>query len=110
VYAQGKRDGLENCIYDPLIVMLLARHAQSQFKAMGISNKTTDTELVEKSEAELQDLVDKVQAHVLGPMATNGTVTAVRYCGRLTLNIRNDYTLCDDHDLVKKIEAKFVSL
>jgi hypothetical protein len=111
IYAQGKRDGLENCIYDPLIVLLLlARHAQSHFTAMGISDKTTDTALAEMSAGDLQVLIDKVQEHILGPVPKDGTWDTVSYQGGLQLKIRSDYLFHDDHDLEEQIDAKLGAL
>jgi energy-coupling factor transporter ATP-binding protein EcfA2 len=112
VFASGMRDGLENCIYDPLILLLLvSRHAQSQFEVMGIPKTLTDTELAKMTKVELQNLVEKIQSYLLGEPSEKTILKTIRYKGGLELNIRDDYLLHDDHDLEKLIlEEKITAL
>jgi energy-coupling factor transporter ATP-binding protein EcfA2 len=111
VFAQGKRDGLENCIYDPVIVLLLvARHAQSQFPAIGISKTTTDTDIAKMPAPELQVLVDKLQSYLLGPPTTVTQYVEATYLGGLTLRLRSEYLSYDDHDLEELILEKIGGL
>ena len=111
VFAQGKRDGLENCIYDPMIVLLLvARHAQSQFQAIDIPTTTTDVEISRMSAVELQPLIDKLQTYLLG-LPTNQTQSAdITYRGGLTLKIRADYLTYGDHKLEDLVVGKIGGL
>lgn len=107
VVANGKRDGLENCIYDPLIVLLLVvRHGRSHFDGIGIPRHTTDTALALMPAEELQNLVDIVQDYLLGERDKKTNVESVRYNGDFELLIRTDYLQIDDHALCTLVLEK----
>jgi energy-coupling factor transporter ATP-binding protein EcfA2 len=104
VFAKGLRNGLENCIYDPLILLLvIARHAHAELKTIGISEAFVDTEIFGKSVVDIQSMVDKIQSYVLGDVGPNSEFSEILYTGGLKLAIRQDYLLMDDHGLQDKI-------
>jgi hypothetical protein len=110
VFGQGKRDGLENFVYDPLLLLVvLARLAPQQLEPAGLG-KFTDTELSSYSIPDLQKLIDKLQDHIMGPAKATTKSTQIQYMKGFTLILRDDYLLCDDHDLENKVFEKFSSL
>jgi AAA domain, putative AbiEii toxin, Type IV TA system len=104
VFAKGKRDGLENCIYDPLILLLfIARHAPDELAKLEISHTFVDTQISNLKVSEIQAMVDKIQTIIIGEVNENAEFAYVEYNGGLSLKIRMDYLRFDDHCLQTEI-------
>jgi energy-coupling factor transporter ATP-binding protein EcfA2 len=59
VFAKGGRDGLENCIYDPLVLLLtIARRAPAEISNLNISQTFVDTNISNLSESEIQEQLE----------------------------------------------------
>lgn len=105
VLAPKRRDGLENCLFDPMIVAcLIAREAKDRRRCIGLLSNSGANDLKHLSPLELQEVVDKVQALVIGQESgrTEPRID-VRYAGGLSLKIRRCYLELDDHKLEKHL-------
>jgi predicted ATPase len=112
VISEGNRDGIENLIYDPLLLALLVfRKYQDKKDLFGFSKEVSYLSLGNAGLGELQDACDKItfkifdgapvgrrEAHYVGDV-TNGS---------FSLQIDERCFSMDDHDLSKLIEEKFV--
>jgi len=104
VLAEGRRDGLENAILDPLLIAsALARegHLPEPFKYSYF-------EFLNLPKDELQLVVDSVQKHVLGQEAVDKIEAS--YQGDFALHLDRAYLHTDDHNLKSKIREAFKPL
>jgi predicted ATPase len=102
VVAQGKRDGLENCLFDPLVVlMLITRHVRQYMGELDIPEKLTDRQLAQLPDEVLQPMIENLENFVLGTPQATAVRHQVEYNDGLILRLREDYLRYDDHDLEK---------
>jgi hypothetical protein len=110
VFANGQRDGLENCIYDPMILLLvIARHAKQEFARMGLP-PYSDPDIAAMDQAQQQSAIDTLQTYILGEPAHDVVASLVNYHGGRRLNVRQDYLLHDDHTLSDLVDEKLPAL
>lgn len=110
VLAYGERDGIENCILDPLVLaIVITREKPSERERIGISIDTAAHKFREFSRDKLQEVADRVQELVMGVKPCAERI-ACSYEGGQTLQLRCDYLRLDDHDLETKIKDTFLFL
>ncbi|MEM9487296.1 MAG: hypothetical protein AAGA83_26820 [Cyanobacteria bacterium P01_F01_bin.116] len=105
VLAHNVRDGLENCIFDPLLIALqVARDARNRRTKVGITNDETYLDVAHFAPDRLQAIV----VAVCQTLGTNGGGTLhQRYIGGLELDIPSSHLTKDDHDLENAVLAAF---
>lgn len=102
VLSHGKRNGLENCLFDPLLVAcLIARDVPDRTDKIGLSPLGGISQLQNLSPARLQQIADAVQGLVLGKEAA--TRTKARYAGGFELDLSTEYLSMDDHGLERRL-------
>jgi len=101
VLAYRKRDGLENCLLDPLILAcLVARDARTWREKAGLAGIEGAYDLKSKPANILQPIVDAIQSLVLGSKYdAKGPNTKCKYASGLELSISEAFLLLDDHKL-----------
>lgn len=103
VLAHEVRNGIENCIFDPLLIAIqVARDAHAKKEKVGLQKKETYTDIQDFSYDRLQSLVDAVCLS-LDIQCTDKMPQ--RYVGGLELQIPRQYLEKDDHELEKKLLA-----
>jgi len=116
VLAHGRRYAIENCLLDPLHVLALVIDASSKADLGKLGLEPTDgiSSLMQpEAAARRQELVDRVQALVLGddlaqdPAAPAFDSTEVTYHGGFTHQVRLDYLRHQGHGLVDRIKGAF---
>lgn len=107
VLAEGRRDGLENILFDPLLlVSLIARDVRECANDIGLLEGERFALISGLPLARLQELMDRVVSLVL-PAGPQGEVAHVEYVGGLKMRVRQDYLFLDDHVLEQRIVAAF---
>lgn len=102
ILAEGERDGLENCIFDPIpLAILIAQMDRDRREALGLSRDTPVDAFRRLHQEALQRVADACQDLILGP--EDADTTPCSYTGGVTLQIRKDYLLMDDHELEGRI-------
>jgi hypothetical protein len=99
VLAEGKRNGLENVLLDPLLVAaFIARDGSKADKIKaGIPEGLSYLSFLDLSAIELQKIVECIETAVL-PQPPCSRVT-IHYAGGLTLSVGEEYLTVDDHEL-----------
>lgn len=106
ILAQGERDGIENCVFDPLMLaILVVREDQRSRERIGLTAQSAPHHFRHYSLEQLQEIVDQVQALVLGTKGESAK-RSCSYQGGLTLQLNLEYLAMDDH----KLEAKIIEL
>ena len=101
----GLRNGLENAIYDPLVlVYLIVRDLPLELPNLGLTNTMTTNHLAEMDAAEMQELANRLQNHVLGPRLIDCGDDVITYRGGRKLTVRRDWLQTDDHALAGKVD------
>jgi ABC-type Mn2+/Zn2+ transport system ATPase subunit len=110
VLAAGKRDGIENVLLDPrLLLALILRTTKAKEKlaeTLGLKG-VSYLDYVALEQVKLQPMVDKVTAHVLGHESSPDT--DVTYMDGVVLKLSSAYLTMDDHALAKLILEKIPS-
>jgi energy-coupling factor transporter ATP-binding protein EcfA2 len=110
VLAHGKRHSIENCIYDPLIVAILVSHEAPGFlPARGLPQVTGYLWFKNRTEAELQPIIDTIVATVF-PGSASGSSAPLAYAGGFTLSAGSHYLKHRGHDLEDKLLDVFPPL
>ena len=109
VLAEGSRNGLENCIYDPLLIAaLIVRDFKSYLRELNLGKEVNLNSLRAMSEEQLQTLVDKIQMTVLNCTDIHEMEhDLVQYASGFKLKIAKAYSTLDDHVLETRILEKF---
>ena len=112
VLASGRRDGIENLVFDPLLVAcLVVRDAKKHVGALGLTNDTSYREFLNWSSKELQPVVDRVQVAILGSSEASAPAAIdCTYEGGLKLQILDNYLKMDDHELAGRVLNAFPPL
>jgi energy-coupling factor transporter ATP-binding protein EcfA2 len=107
VLAHMRRDGLENVVFDPLVVAaLVLRDARKHLADLGLDEKTSYFEFLGWPAEKLQPVVDRVQAITLGGKDAGASVECA-YQGGFRLQLKDGYLKMDDHALEEAVLAKF---
>ncbi|WP_158554731.1 ATP-dependent nuclease [Methylovirgula sp. 4M-Z18] len=105
VLGQGARDGVENFVLDPLIlVAVVCRDCPHDKETIGIEAKLPWPEFMKMGPETLQGYVDKLTAKIFDSTASN--VQKVSYCGGFDLNLDERWLKTDDHRLEDKVISK----
>ena len=106
VLGNGERDGLENFLFDPLLISaLICRDLPERKGEIGIDSSIAYPTFIASDPEALQDVVDAVCKSVLGSSAPQ--TTSVTYFGGFSLNLDSRWLGKDDHDLEEKILIAF---
>lgn len=105
VLAHGVRNGIENCIFDPLILAcLIARDARDRRHSIGLPEEGGTYDLKQFAADKLQATIDSVQSLVLGAEYDAGSPSVeCGYAGGLMLKVKQSFLTLDDHQLEAKI-------
>lgn len=105
VLAEGVRDGLENCVLDPLLIAAqVVLSFPEDYKVIGLDDRVTSSQLREMPIDTLQRLSTKV-CNVLG--LSDGNLEPQKYLEGLVVNVPIAFLHCDDHDLEERLLNKF---
>ncbi|MBB4437380.1 MULTISPECIES: AAA family ATPase [Rhizobium] len=106
VLAHGKRNGIENVLFDPLILALaIARSHPSELNRIGVSGGIGYVELAGSDQAAFQSMVDSVGHQVFGTLPASQIDAG--YMGGLSLSIDSRFGSTDDHELENKVITAF---
>jgi hypothetical protein len=110
VLAYGRRDGLENVVFDPVVVAaLVLRDARKHLADLGLDEKISYVEFLSWPAEKLQPVVDRVQAIALDGKDVGASVEC-SYQGGLRLQLKEGYLKVDDHALEEALLVKFPPL
>lgn len=100
VLGNGERNGAENFLFDPLIMLgVLVRNDGGKLQQIGLDETLTYADFLSKPVPEMQNLVDKLGLHLFG----NGERERIeaRYVDGSSLSIDVRFLQKDDHKLEK---------
>lgn len=105
VLAHGERNGIENCIFDPLLIAIhVARDARARRNQVGITDTENYVDIPHLPIARLQQIVDAV----CQTMGTTGSEhQPQQYAGGLVLDIPIAHLQMDDHQLESQVLTTF---
>lgn len=105
VLAEGRRNGVENVLLDPLLVaLLLIRNDRTPPDVADLAASFTGLDAL--SQPQLQRLADCVQSRVL-PNDPGSELEPVTYLNGVTLTARRTYLRADDHELEEGLKDAF---
>lgn len=107
VLAQGKRNGLENLILDPLPLTCLLVREQAFPSDVDTVEIPTYAEFLRLEPGQLQPWIDAAQARVV---VDQGSSAPVDYVGGFKLEVDRAYLELDDHQLLERILTAFPKL
>ncbi len=111
VVAEGRRDGLENLILDPLLIAaLVVRDARDHLNAIGLEPSNSYLTFLGYTPVRLQPVVELVQKRVLKNGANSIAEVDASYLGNFSLRLRDAYLKTDDHKLEELILEAFPPL
>lgn len=111
VLAEDRRDGLENCILDPLLVMLaLHRIEPKALSKVGLEPTSKFVTLCTASPDFWQSKVTKFESLVMDKEVDGQKSRICSYTGPMELSVSEYYLTMDDHDLEDRILAAFPQL
>ncbi|MGV1803850.1 AAA family ATPase [Agrobacterium vitis] len=106
VIAEGRRDGLENLILDPLLICLfLIKHRKAPDGVEDIAQFNKASSL---GNTELQRLADAIQIGI--GLDIERPKIAVHYVGGAEVQVLDSYLKMPDHDLEEKLKSKYGAL
>ncbi|RWY85167.1 hypothetical protein EHI44_16765 [Rhizobium leguminosarum] len=106
VLAHGTRNGIENVLFDPLLIALaIARSHPSELYRIGFRSGAGYLDVAASDEGTFQGVVDSVGHIVFGAPAESRL--NARYLGGLSLLIDGRFGSTDDHELEEKVLAAF---
>ena len=106
VLAHGTRNGLENVLFDPLLIGLTILRDFSKHKGLiGVPDEISYIDFVSKHRARFQDIASVVTRIVTGNEAPATVIS--RYVGDFELNVDSSYYTMDDHALENRVLAAF---
>ncbi|MEP3277259.1 MAG: AAA family ATPase [Stappiaceae bacterium] len=105
VLCHGVRDGLENLMFDPVLITMTLAHADRVYcHDQGILiNDETFTGIINWSSQRWQQAVDRVEKIVLEKAELSSDKREVRYRNGMVLKISTAYLKMDDHDLEARL-------
>jgi AAA15 family ATPase/GTPase len=105
ILAKGRRDALENLIFDPLMLaafIVCSDKNDECRQSLDLSDKDI-AYFMQLSSEKLQHVIDSVQQKILGaPPRKPADQVEVTYVGRQKLNVLKEYLELDDHQLGTK--------
>lgn len=109
VIAEGKSNGLENQIFDPLaLAFLICRDCKAIKGHIGLDAALTYSDMLNEKEAKFQDIADGVTSCIFG---SSPAIRATRrYCGGFSLELDERVFSTDDHKYEELIMAKLPGL
>ncbi|CRM14808.1 recombination protein F [Pseudomonas sp. 31 E 6] len=110
VLSPGLRDGIENLLFDPVLLMTLLLRENLGFLIEKDLISKDDNYLTIHSwdNARWQKHIDILQEYVLAvPLADNDELIYIEYVSGLILQVRKDYLHLDDHELETQIFNRF---
>ena len=103
VLGEGVRNGIENCLFDPLLLAcLICRDAREYMEKIGLQRGSGLTHLIELPPTRLQEIAESVEDLILGT-TKEAEIIETRYVGEFSLRLRKDYLWYDDHALEARI-------
>jgi len=105
VLSAGVRNGLENTLFDPLIIgLLIWREFPVHRSLVGLTKTDSyfDARVLSKERAQM--IVNHITQKVVG---NSDATTAVSYLGGLQLDVQSSYLKIDDHKLESLLLAAF---
>lgn len=106
VLAEGKRNGLENLVFDPLgIALLICREFPDQKQIIGVPRETNFVSFSQWDPAMMQVVVTRICEQVLKSAAKE--TVSVEYLDGMTLEVDARYLTTDDHALEALLVAAF---
>jgi predicted ATPase len=114
VFGHKQRNGIENAIFDPLLVLaLLVRDANQNLEAMGLPSKIGMEDLLKADQATLQSHINIVQTTIFDVQKTDEELRQSYYCladNSFKLDVRSSWLMMDDHELEKSVTTKLLEL
>ncbi|MCW1384903.1 AAA family ATPase [Novosphingobium sp. KCTC 2891] len=109
VLGDGKRNGLENFIFDPLLIAaLICRDVKEHRSAIGMVDSLTYPSFLLQGPSDMQEIVDRVTEAVFGDLSEQRIET--EYFGSYSLSLDQRWLLEDDHSLEAKVIDAFPSI
>ena len=106
VLAEGRRDGIENVLFDPLLVACMVVRAAPQHKMqIGVPDTMSWFDFAQADVNTLGTTAARVAELVLGSTPT--ATTAVQYLGGMELQLDTGYFTKDDHTLERAVFDAF---
>jgi len=106
VLAEGKRDGLENIVLDPLAIsLLICRDFPAQKAVVGINDDRNFISFAQLDLSEVQSVVIRIGELVFGSSAAE--TVSVEYIGGLRLKVDRRFLFTDDHALEEMLVKAF---
>jgi hypothetical protein len=111
IFSCGNRDGLENLLYDPLLLIcFVLTYAIDDRETFRLPSSLTLNSLKKMDAAELENTIEDFISYLLGHAADNQERVAVGYGYRFSLQVRNDILRMDDHDYEDLLRLKIPQL
>lgn len=111
VLAMGKRDGLENTLLDPvLLVLTLHKFHRERLSELLLSSDVSFSDLISMCARDWQPVVDRVQQLILDLDPNDFQRTQAEYMGGLKLELSEQFLTIDDHELERQMLAKLPEL
>jgi energy-coupling factor transporter ATP-binding protein EcfA2 len=111
VLGEGRRNGLENVILDPLLVAsMVMRNARMHVHLLGLKDDLSYADFLHLHPSQLQMIADRVQAQIrMNGQGASARVTCA-YVGGFSLEISQSYLQMDDHRLEQAVLEAFPGL
>jgi len=107
VAVEGSRYGLENCVYDPLLLAAAAFRESKIRLRLKLEEFGSYTSLQSLSIQSRQTIVSVIQAAVLPSLGSNMQRVLVEYVGDFKLEVAGEYLRMQSHDLERHILEAF---
>lgn len=110
VLCPGARNGLENLLLDPVLVIACLTHAKPDIaRSVGVLGADeTFRNLHERSVDQWQAAVDRIVSKTLPADSKSGAaLTTVEYLNGMKINVPTIYLVMDDHELERRVREVF---
>jgi energy-coupling factor transporter ATP-binding protein EcfA2 len=108
VLAEGRKDGIENVVLDPLLVaLLLIKRLQHPD---GVEKQVTFVGAASMSDTELQSLADAIQNPLKSQLPECSTTLETEFLNGRKISVLESYNRANDHDLEAALLTTFQSL
>ncbi len=108
VLAEGRKDGIENVVLDPLLVaLLLIKRLQHPD---GVDKQVTFVGAASMSDLELQRLANAIQNPLKSILPECTTTLETEFLNGRKISVLESYNTANDHDLEQALLATFQSL
>lgn len=106
ILAQGSRNGIENVLFDPLLIALtIARSFPSELAELGVGADVGYLRFATGTAETFQPVVDEIGRRVFGGDA--GQQMTARYLSGIELQIDSRFASTDDHALEELLQKAF---